>query len=774
VIASAIDEPDINAQAAPSRTMSQASSRSLTPDASAEPAAADSEPRAATPGSKPATPANADDEPAPAADEDGGNDQSPRTDAGSTGGSTHRTNRGGHKVRTLDNMDEKQTAGALINSPRSIIACAKEGIDVKADLYYKKLQAFVLPAKGDREVATIKWKHYLARRADLLAAARARREELITMTEERAPKRVATPTVRSTTDLTGTTPSKRQSTAANDASPPASPAAQSASAIQLSDDGSDFYSTDSEEIERREKEELERKKHEKISPEEFQRRQRVAKNLKVARQVARMQRAVEKNQKREEQQKEHTLQMRRRMMQQDRDREAAEEREELQRFLRDRAARKRDAELAALRAVKEGAMRDKQAQLMQERAEAQAVRALKDEARLAAREERQFQREAAGERKREENVARQGGIAQHNEELVEGRKEMLLGRMAHADEQRDALERQRDLELQQRKEDNAARAAENRTKRRNADRDFTAKLGGYVQKARDAEASRKEFDDERKNFLTVKRAKEQQLADHRHEHRVEHAGELQRKNRRLAKKLRKDDLHCQEVAAEKRQHHKLRAAELDVVADDRAAHVRRMHLQQEHASEEARLVFDQKVRRIETLQTDARDADENRRKLQADAFRLRPAPLVRPTPGPGEYRVVDVSLDTLHGMKMGNPSHKKAGDGGAPPRDTMPGPGQYGAAAPAAIRANRGYRMPPRHGGMPSHRSGGTTVRSATSLAGSPRSTSSQLPSIRRANTTGSRRGDDGQPARANTSMALRPAELRDDDFDTDDEFEDI
>jgi hypothetical protein len=210
---------------------------------------------------------------------------------------------------------------------------------------------------------------------------------------------------------------------------------------------------------------------------------------------------------------------------------------------------------------------------------------------------------------------------------------------------------------------------------------------------------------------------------------------------------------------------------------DRSPVVHLYQRQQDQERREAEARYQAKMGRIERLRSDIRAMDEERKKIQAMMARVRPPPgaFDQPTPGPGEYAVADAEakLKTGPGVRMGAAPQKVKRI--AP---EAPGPGAYGNPV-NAIRSSKGAKLPPRtlpHAGSTAHSSHAATPHgsSANSPARSHSALAGRLPSIGKQ-----------QPGRAATSMAgrqpaartatsvERPADLRDEDFVTDDEFED-
>lgn len=706
---------------------------------------------------------------------------------------------GGKKiVRSLDTFDAKQKTGTLINSPRSLLACAKEGVDPDRDLAYKETKDFLLACKGDKEVAAIKRRHYMEIRAELLRMARARRDAIIAMTSndaapgnadgsttddaagssEQPPQRASTPAVKGSDQLTTSTKHdefgtqrRASDSAAASQLPPRSQKSQSnlrgsKSLDQLAMFDADSFSDDSDDsVERRRRERAERNRI--LSPEEFRRREEEAKQLKVARQVEKMKRVMERNRKREEAQIEHMEQTRRRMKQQELERQHQLEREEVQRYLRERAARKRDAELAVQRDMKHQATLQRQEELRREREERARRLQEKEATRDAMREQQRREHEEEMERQREAQQQRLRAIFEQNEELLDMRRDDLEDRMAHADEKRRILEESRDAELEERKRRNAKRTAENEAKRRRAQQRYEARIGGYVDKATEAERRRQEREEQRRNYLELRRLQEEDEARHRREIKQDVDRRHEEEARRIEERLKEAEDRFRSTTSEKQHESKLRAVEKDIVVMDRVSHVQRMVRQQEQARVEAGEKFQQKMERVARLRAETAAMEEQRKRMQHDAVlqRRKPDMSLSATPGPGEYAAVEAEKKLLGlgpGVRMGAAPPKHRLDASA----DLPGPGQYGNPV-QGIRKSRGPKLPPRHHTISPDRKR-TPRRSRTAM-------SDRLPSLKHSSSNN---------GRSNTSMARspprdgraddgRPAELRDEDFATDDEFDD-
>lgn len=581
--------------------------------------------------------------------------------------------------------------------------------------------------------------------------------------QELPPRRAGTPSVAPTSDLVGTADTKPEDGARL---PPIDSTSTEPRDGDMSDDDTRASESPDSRTASKRRPRDDKQPSKVMSPEEFQREQARAKRMKVAKQVDKMKRAMEKNRQREEAQQEHMLAMRRRMKQQEQERQQQLEREEVLRYLRERQARKRDAELAVQREAREAATAARQEALRKEK-EARAAEMRERERERAQQLElkrREHERQMA--ERQEEQQRRLDGIYQQNEALLEDRAAELAARMATADEQRRKLEAQRDAELAHRKAENARKQAENEEKRRKAEERQAARVGRYVERAKHADEVRTRREKERANSLELRRLQEQDEAERREKLRRDVAARELEKQEKLRQRMDDEERRRQEVAAAKEHEAKLRLAEKEIEVEDRIASVHRTQRQLEQERAEADERYQAKMHRIARMRADMHTMDEERKKLQAEALRARPPPgaFAQPTPGPGEYAVADAE----HKLRTG-PSVKM---GAAPPKVRhvvveTPGPGEYGNPT-HAIRANKGAKLPPRVGGLAGSSS------TATSPARSHSAMSSRLPSIRR------ERG----PARAATSMGAnargggssptlqRPAELRDEDFDTDEEFE--
>jgi len=279
----------------------------------------------------------------------------------------------------------------------------------------------------------------------------------------------------------------------------------------------------------------------------------------------------------------------------------------------------------------------------------------------------------------------------------------------------------------------------------------------------------------RQNLLELKRLEEEENERRRHEIRRQVIENELQHQEQLHKRLAAEDQRRREELARRQAEAKLRLAEKELEIEDRVAQVRRMQLRLENECLEAGERYESKMHRIQELRNEMKRADEDRKKLQYEMVKhkLPPGAFAQPTPGPGEYAVVDAERKLAAGpsVKLGGAPVKSrrpklAGD--------APGPGAYSVPI-SAIRANKGAKLPPRHMTASDLHS----RRSASAM--------STLPPVKGASNRGGNspvrtrlaaRSASASPAGGNSPAARggkndRPAELIDADFATDDEYED-
>lgn len=91
-------------------------------------------------------------------------------------------------VVTIDNFDPSRTKGPYINSPRSLRACALEGVVPDEDFAIPRTATILLQCGGDKEDASKRRAHLVARRDHLVALVRSRRARLIETEQAHQPE----------------------------------------------------------------------------------------------------------------------------------------------------------------------------------------------------------------------------------------------------------------------------------------------------------------------------------------------------------------------------------------------------------------------------------------------------------------------------------------------------------------------------------------------------------------------------------------------------------
>ena len=77
------------------------------------------------------------------------------------------------------NFDRSARKGPVMNSPRSLLACAQEGLDPNVDFLSKKVSDFMLLCHGDKGAAKFRCEHYMQRRESFIDLVIKRRQRII-------------------------------------------------------------------------------------------------------------------------------------------------------------------------------------------------------------------------------------------------------------------------------------------------------------------------------------------------------------------------------------------------------------------------------------------------------------------------------------------------------------------------------------------------------------------------------------------------------------------
>jgi hypothetical protein len=594
-------------------------------------------------------------------------------------------------------------AFALFDSPRTLQALAEEGVDPLEQLAQRQLSDFLAISKGDVACAEIRLRHYESKRKEVLDALRSRRQRIIErqneqhQQEEQSLRRPArTPIVQPTEELTGTHP------------PPGAQASQKRDRSHTGTAPSAARSTRSESPAESESHSRARRSTRSSSmggsdvvgdPEEYRRRAADAKKAKVLRQAQKMREVMEANARREKQKQEVLAKLMEQREEREQELERKRRKQELDRRVKEAAAVKHEAELLIQREKRELALLHKQEELQRQREE--KMKEFEEKEREREEEERrQAELEAVKRmRKRRKVALRYLAIKEFADRITEEQKEKLLNRMDHADHVREELTEKRHEELEQRQEENRLRTLENRRKRQQAEERFLSKITRYKEKSAAAEAHRAELEKEQQDYFLLRSLQEKEKDKQRKALTACVRQQEREKCLQLLQELEAAEAHAKEVHEKKMAEARLRAAEKDIVLEDRRLNVRRMQRMIENSILEAEAKYEAKMERIQALQKDAAEADKQRRLLQYKSLQQgmelakqnKNAAKLYEAPGPLDYNAVAADR-WVHGtgptVKMGPATHKSR------KVDLSPGPGSYGS--PFYPKRIKGGVLPPK------------------------------------------------------------------------------
>lgn len=613
----------------------------------------------------------------------------------------------------------------MINSPRSLLVCSQEGVDPDAELGWLEPGDVLLACKGDRDVAKLRCQHYLAKRDRALEQLRAKRRELIdrleggvtTTTGDEAddhnkatttvrpaamtapsddgpaPKRASTPVVKPVSELL---PAGRLKAADHNRQPQHgstaadAPYDSAASTPRSSADQSGRTHSPPPPM---------------ADAAAYRQHQEREKALKVARQVERMKRVIEKNRLREEQKLEQEQAARRRLKQQDREREEAREREAVQRYMHERAKQKKEVERAVQMQLKAEQVERRQEEVARQMALRAAQQEERDRMRQEQMEERIRQLELEAAKQRMVVDLRRDAIHRHAEEVQQERTTKVGQKMSAADELRAKLQRQREAELEAQRLANEERTQLNLRRRTQAEEHLTSTITRFVEKARTAEERRREREEARTNANVIKQVADQIAAEERAAKLAEARAAEKRRSEELLRQLEEEERQFRELDDARRREGKIKATQNDLLVADRVTMVQRMKLRQAQHQEDLLQQYEHKLSKIERLREETKALEESRKRMLHDALRERPPP-VDPAawlPGPGAYDLESadralklggsgVRMATTAFVAGGQKTHTSPGRRN---KAQTPGPGQYDTSFLAAIRPSRGPRLPP-------------------------------------------------------------------------------
>ena len=533
------------------------------------------------------------------------------------------------RVMSIVNFDRNQRGSVVINSPRSILACAQEGLDPSVDFVHKSIKDFILPCRGDKQAARMKCEHYMKRRDELIEIATHKRSVLIEAMEE----------------------AQSASRERYDEQSPQS----SCGLEDGSQDGSAHHTEQSHQ--RREGEMMSKKE-------------------KLVKQIERMKQVVENNKIRQVQADEEAHEKLKIFAKQESERLRQKEHQELERKFKEVQLRRR-------------AQQERQARQQREEEHAAAQEEQRRQRVEAARllEEREIARhnKLVVERQRAERVAseRQLDVALRLEakrrsalEAERKRRQAVEMKMAEADVRRGNLDQSKEAMLEARKIASEEKTNENKQKREKAANLFIQRITRFEEKAHIADEQRKKQSEELQNYFLHCKLEEAKRERLRRDVLLRAQEEEAQREKEMQERLAAAEHRIEEISKEKARNASLRKVEKEMLLEDKLQQMLRNRRLLEHECLEGKARFEEKMKRITTMQEESRAADDQRRDLMRRSLLAIKKRDPEPTPGPADYATIAATAFVEHSDGAVKISTANRGSLFAKPQDS-PGPGQY-------------------------------------------------------------------------------------------------
>lgn len=532
-----------------------------------------------------------------------------------------------------------------MDSPRTLLACAQEGLDANEDFYFRAPVDYLLQCKGDKQSARMKAEHYLQRRDELIDIVTKKREVIIEAMEAAQVNVEAENALMTTTSSSPTSP---RPLPGDTASVHSENSAQRASGL-------------------------------------------LTKKAKLEKQIERMQQVVEANKLRQQQEEEEAKRLKVIFAEKEAERAKQKEHDELERKFKEVQIRRRAQQEREERQRRE---EERAAELDRQRRERLAVAQQLEERemeRIQKMEEERRRREISAAEKQLEVAMRLEEKKLVAEDVERQRREVIEAKMLEADERREKLEATKEAQLAARKVTSEIKTKENKEKRHRAVKLFVEKITRFEEKSKVAEKQREKQEEELQNYFLhckLEEAKKERMR--REVLKRAHEEEAQRE-KELQERLAEAEERIASIALEKSRNAVLRKVEKEMILEDKSHQMLRNRRLLEHECAEGKARFEEKIRRIVAMQEESREADSQRRELMRRSILAIKKRIPEPTPGPSDYAVGSAFSFIGHkdgAVKMSNAAR---GELFAKAEDT-PGPGQY-AALPK--RGTRGGKLKP-------------------------------------------------------------------------------
>eukprot|EP01065_Artemidia_motanka_P027382 TRINITY_DN32583_c0_g1_i1.p1 TRINITY_DN32583_c0_g1~~TRINITY_DN32583_c0_g1_i1.p1 ORF type:complete len:715 (+),score=333.63 TRINITY_DN32583_c0_g1_i1:57-2201(+) len=590
-------------------------------------------------------------------------------DAAGTGpaadASPSRSVRGGKNLDTVD-LSVPQGGGPLLDSPRSLEVCARNGFSVSS-FHFRPFREFLRESQGDREIARRRQRHWKQRRTERLELLRAERRALIELRgDEPLPQRGGTFALTAP-PTGGAAPAKAAPRAAStQPRVPASPG----STLSAKSPGS--VAVVSHAAERRREEATARLllERDKLRRQVEQARSRQAVLLREDEQT------MAAMQERDRRLREQQLQ---------REREQAKEVLDAQQREREQRQRQQDFQEARQRRREEERIRHEQLN---------AGYRQQEEERLAKLAAAQATREQQQHERRAQNMQKQQQIQSMVLMLGERRAAEMARRQEKAEQIRKEFDLQRDKELRARKAQAESRQRELRQRLERAREKEAALVAKSEEKARMAAERLEVHLQQKQEHHQLRRLQEVEKETKRREH-FDHARRLEEGRRDAVLAKQQKDAETQARIQEQREHTlKLRKVEKELSIQDRLDAVERMRLIRDYRTEQQLERIAEKEYRVAEMERQEQHLRRERQKHREECWRRK---VVRRhlSPGPGEYLGLDRAPETgghHTAAAVFGGAIRAEGDEGV-----GPGPGAY-AARMSVVGVHRGTPQlgPPR------------------------------------------------------------------------------
>jgi len=519
---------------------------------------------------------------------------------------TARTLKGTRNLASMNNYLE-QGKGVLLDSPRSLEVCARNGIAVHS-LYFKPFRAFLKGAQGDRTVAKKRHQHWQSRRLEKLELLKSEREMLVQAgeplplrgggfaltappmggdhqnTQESSPPRSAT--------VMGPMGSPRSYASHAPASPPPMSAAAS----------------------RRREEAAARL---------------VMERAKIRRQVdqARQRQDLLRREEKKAAEAQENLDRRVREQLEHQEKEKARLVKEAQQ--REKEQRVKQLEYQEQRRKRKEEEKEQQEKLCAEYQAQEEVRLNKLAVVQATREHQEMQRRIA-------NIKKQNQIQSMVQVLTERRAAEIARRHEKAEEIRREFDLQRSQEVRARKATVEARQRELRERLERAKRKEAEAIEKSMERYAQAEERVHKHEQQKLDELKLRRVEEERKEQKRKEHFVQaQRQEAERRDGILAKQA-KDQEAKEKLRVVREQALMMRKVEKELSIQDRQDAVERMRMMREYDTEKLGEKIAEKQYRVAEMERQDAVLHRERQRHREMMFKKK---IKRQdyTPGPGEY-----------------------------------------------------------------------------------------------------------------------------------------